>query len=140
MKGTGAKRFFPGSCVSTGAKFPVAPVESAPMLVKVWAARPPVTRLLARALAWKTNLRLSCIVTTSPARRQRHCRRRPCTSTEQNAADAAAAAGHALRQSSFELSLSSWQPLTCKCHKHLQKLSKLLYSQTDEFTIFRRLE
>jgi len=33
MKGTGAKRnVFPGSCVSTGAKFPVAPVESAPML------------------------------------------------------------------------------------------------------------
>ena len=32
MKGTGAKRnFCPGSCVSTGAKFPVAPVESAPM-------------------------------------------------------------------------------------------------------------
>ena len=27
MKGTGG----PGSCVSTGAKFPVAPVESAPM-------------------------------------------------------------------------------------------------------------
>ena len=34
MKGTGAKRHvFPGSCVSTGAKFPVAPVESAPMTV-----------------------------------------------------------------------------------------------------------
>ena len=34
MKGTGAKRnFCPGSCVSTGAKFPVAPVESAPMVV-----------------------------------------------------------------------------------------------------------
>jgi len=33
MKGTGAKRnVFPGSCVSTGAKFPVATVESAPML------------------------------------------------------------------------------------------------------------
>ena len=32
MKGTGAKRnVCPGSCVSTGAKFPVAPVESAPM-------------------------------------------------------------------------------------------------------------
>ena len=32
MKGTGEKRnVFPGSCVSTGAKFPVAPVESAPM-------------------------------------------------------------------------------------------------------------
>jgi len=32
MKGTGAKRnVFPGSCVSTGAKFPVALVESAPM-------------------------------------------------------------------------------------------------------------
>jgi len=32
MKGTGAKRNdCPGSCVSTGAKFPVAPVESAPM-------------------------------------------------------------------------------------------------------------
>ena len=32
MKGTGAKRnVFPGSYVSTGAKFPVAPVESAPM-------------------------------------------------------------------------------------------------------------
>jgi len=32
MKGTGAKRHVcPGSCVSTGAKFPVAPVESAPM-------------------------------------------------------------------------------------------------------------
>jgi len=35
MKGTGAKRnVCPGSCVSTGAKFPVAPVESAPMLLK----------------------------------------------------------------------------------------------------------
>ena len=32
MKGTGAKRVCPGSCVSTGAKFPVAPVQSAPML------------------------------------------------------------------------------------------------------------
>jgi len=32
MKGTGAKRnVCPGSCVSTGAKFPVVPVESAPM-------------------------------------------------------------------------------------------------------------
>ena len=32
MKGTGAKRnVCTGSCVSTGAKFPVAPVESAPM-------------------------------------------------------------------------------------------------------------
>jgi len=32
MKGTGAKRnVCPGSCVSTGAKFPVSPVESAPM-------------------------------------------------------------------------------------------------------------
>ena len=32
MKGTGAKRnVCPGSCVSTRAKFPVAPVESAPM-------------------------------------------------------------------------------------------------------------
>ena len=32
MKGTGAKRnVCPGSCVSTGAKFPFAPVESAPM-------------------------------------------------------------------------------------------------------------
>ena len=31
MKSTGAKRnVCPGSCVSTGAKFPVAPVESAP--------------------------------------------------------------------------------------------------------------
>jgi len=33
MKGTGAKRnVCPGSCVSTGATFPVAPVESAPMM------------------------------------------------------------------------------------------------------------
>jgi len=33
MKGTGAKRnVCPGSCASTGAKFPVAPVESAPMV------------------------------------------------------------------------------------------------------------
>jgi len=32
MKGTGAKgNVCPSSCVSTGAKFPVAPVESAPM-------------------------------------------------------------------------------------------------------------
>ena len=32
MKGTGAKRnVCPDSCMSTGAKFPVAPVESAPM-------------------------------------------------------------------------------------------------------------
>ena len=36
MKGTGAKRnVCPGSCVSTGAKFPVAPVESAPMAILV---------------------------------------------------------------------------------------------------------
>ena len=36
MKGTGAKRnVCPGSCVSTGAKFPVAPVESAPMSSRV---------------------------------------------------------------------------------------------------------
>ena len=36
MKGTGAKRnVCPGTCVSTGAKFPVAPVESAPMLARV---------------------------------------------------------------------------------------------------------
>jgi len=34
MKGTGAKRnVCPGSCVNTGAKFPVAPVESAPMCI-----------------------------------------------------------------------------------------------------------
>jgi len=33
MKGTGVKRnVCPGSCVSTGAKFPVALVESAPMM------------------------------------------------------------------------------------------------------------
>jgi len=33
MKGTGAKRnVCTGSCVSTGAKFPVAPVESAPVV------------------------------------------------------------------------------------------------------------
>jgi len=36
MKGTGAKRnVCPGSCVTTGAKFPVAPVESAPMDVRL---------------------------------------------------------------------------------------------------------
>ena len=36
MKGTGPKRNVrPGSCVSTGAKFPVAPVESAPMDVRL---------------------------------------------------------------------------------------------------------
>jgi len=35
MKGSGAKRnVCPGSCVSTGAKFPVAPVESAPMFLR----------------------------------------------------------------------------------------------------------
>ena len=40
MKGTGAKRnVCPGSCVSTGAKFPVAPVESAPMLTQTHRAR-----------------------------------------------------------------------------------------------------
>ena len=34
MKGTGAKRnIWAGSCVSTWAKFPVAPVESAPMVL-----------------------------------------------------------------------------------------------------------
>jgi len=33
MKGTGAKRnVCPVFCVSTGAKFPAAPVESAPMI------------------------------------------------------------------------------------------------------------
>ena len=31
-KGTGAKRYLPGSSVSSEAKFPVAPVELAPML------------------------------------------------------------------------------------------------------------
>jgi len=36
MKGTGAKRnVCPDSCVSTGAKFPVAPVESAPMQASI---------------------------------------------------------------------------------------------------------
>ena len=36
MKGTGAKRnVCPGSCVSTGAKFPVAPVESALMVISI---------------------------------------------------------------------------------------------------------
>ena len=36
MKGTGVKRnVSPGSCESTGAKFPVAPVESAPMIVYI---------------------------------------------------------------------------------------------------------
>ena len=41
MKGTGAKRnVCPGSCVSTGAKFPVAPVESAPMLSSVQPIQP----------------------------------------------------------------------------------------------------
>jgi len=35
MKGTAAKRnVSPGSCVSTGAKFPVDPVESAPMFAR----------------------------------------------------------------------------------------------------------
>ena len=39
MKGTGAKRnVCPGSCVSTGAKFPVAPVESAPMVLIIVAS------------------------------------------------------------------------------------------------------
>ena len=34
MTGTGAKRnVCPGSCVTTGATFPVAPVESAPMIL-----------------------------------------------------------------------------------------------------------
>ena len=61
MKGTGAKRnVCPGSCVSTGAKFPVAPVESAPMIgmgaigtrapesykfLKICGFSPPVSRL-----------------------------------------------------------------------------------------------
>ena len=36
MKGSGAKRSVcPGSCMSTGAKLPVAPVESAPMYNKI---------------------------------------------------------------------------------------------------------
>ena len=36
MKGTGAKRnVCPGSCMSSGAKFPVAPVESAPMVFSI---------------------------------------------------------------------------------------------------------
>ena len=46
MKGTGAKRnVCPGSCVSTGAKFPVAPVESAPMPTisgKIWTQLDPI--------------------------------------------------------------------------------------------------
>jgi len=43
MKGTRAKRnVCPGSCVSTGAKFPVAPVESAPMPAKCKYRRPVV--------------------------------------------------------------------------------------------------
>jgi len=43
MKGTGAKcNVCPGSCVSTGAKFPVAPVESAPM--GECGTRPPVEK------------------------------------------------------------------------------------------------
>ena len=37
MKGTGAKRnVCPGSCVSTGAMFPVAPVESAPIEMTIF--------------------------------------------------------------------------------------------------------
>jgi len=44
MKGTGAKHnVFPGSCVSTGATFPVAPVESAPMITTANARRYPTT-------------------------------------------------------------------------------------------------
>jgi len=51
VKGTGAKRnVCTGSCVSTGAKFPVALVESAPMLIKElskksWRAVRTVTKL-----------------------------------------------------------------------------------------------
>ena len=45
MKGTGAKRnVCLGSCVSTGAKFPVAPVESAPMCPLVTDKRRPRPR------------------------------------------------------------------------------------------------
>ena len=45
MKGTGAKRTVcPGSCVSTGAKFPVAPVESAPMQVGLSYRTEPTTK------------------------------------------------------------------------------------------------
>ena len=40
MKGTGAKRnVCRGSCVSTGATFPVAPVESAPMCTSSYIMR-----------------------------------------------------------------------------------------------------
>ena len=47
MKGTGAKRnVCPGSCVSTGAKVPVALVESAPMVGAVCElSRTRITRL-----------------------------------------------------------------------------------------------
>jgi len=41
MKGTGAKRnVCLGSCVSTGAKFPVVPMESAPVLLILPTAYP----------------------------------------------------------------------------------------------------
>ena len=65
MKGTGAKRnVCPGSCVSTGAKFPVAPVESAPMTRSCTCTSGysaiPLPRVLAdSAHLWSWNLRFS---------------------------------------------------------------------------------
>ena len=64
MKGTGAKRnVCPGSCVSTGAKFPVAPVESAPMQLRVFrlwngtrCGRKYQYALLCAITVWKTDL------------------------------------------------------------------------------------
>ena len=54
MKGTGAKRnVCPGSCVSTGATFPVARVESAPMhenMLRLAPGRQPRKHLIARVL------------------------------------------------------------------------------------------
>ena len=47
MKGTGAKRnVCPGSCVSTGAKFPVAQVESAPMRASIQRLLPIGTKFI----------------------------------------------------------------------------------------------
>ena len=66
MKGTGAKRnVCRGSGVSTGAKFPVAPVESAPMTPPAFGAPVGVTPVEFRGDLWHQKTRvpgLSCDV------------------------------------------------------------------------------
>ena len=77
MKGTGSKsNVCPGSCVSTGAKFPVAPVQSAPVFVTT-RVFPPAMRLPpSRKNLWPFTHSLLCaflrVVVSSASRNTRN--------------------------------------------------------------------